>query len=115
MAQLAPTPEELGSRSLPTKKEAAAVALLHMEMAETSLADYEKMDRRGEPPRGVIARTATPMEGDGVRIMDVWESQEDLERFEEEQIMPVARDVWGEPSGAPRRRDIVEIHELWTR
>ena len=55
------------------------------------------------------------MEGGGVRIMDVWESQEDLERFEEEQIMPVARDVWGEPSGAPRRRDIVEIHDLWTR
>ena len=93
--------------------------LLHMEMAETSLADYdaltEKMDRGGEPPRGLIAHTATPMEGGGVRIMDAWKSQEDLERFEEEQIMPVGRDVWGEPSGAPRRRDIVEIHDLWTR
>jgi hypothetical protein len=67
--------------------------LLHMEIAETSLAHYdaltEKMDRGGEPPRGVIARTATPMEGNGVRILDVWESQEDLERFEEEQSYPL--------------------------
>ena len=43
---LAPAPEELGSRSLPTNKEAAAVALLHMEMAETSLADYDALTEK---------------------------------------------------------------------
>jgi hypothetical protein len=91
--------------------------LLHMEMAETSIGDYDALTRKvgghGDPPEGLIVHTATPMEGGGVRVMDVWESQEQLERFEAERIMPAAREVWGEPSGGPPRREITEIHDLW--
>ena len=41
------------------------------------------------------------MEGGGVRIMDVWASQEDLERFEEEQSYPLL-ETSGGSRAAPR-------------
>jgi hypothetical protein len=90
--------------------------LLHMEMTETSLEDYDALNEKmgkTDPPDGLIVHTVTPIDSGGIRVMDVWESQEQLERFEEERIMPAAREIWGEPSGPPARRDIVEVHDLW--
>lgn len=90
--------------------------LLHMEMAETTIEDYDALNEKmgnTDTPEGLIVHTVTPMDGGGIRVMDVWESQEQLERFEEERIMPAAREIWGEPSGPPRLREITEVHDLW--
>jgi len=92
--------------------------VLHQELAESSIENYDAVAERiridSDPPEGLIVHSASPMEGGGVRIVDIWESQEDLERFEEERLMPAVREVLGDPGGPAQRRDITQIHHLVT-
>jgi heme-degrading monooxygenase HmoA len=48
-----------------------------------------------DPPKGLIAHvmTKTP---DGVHVVDIWESQEDFQRFNEERLMPTTQQVMAE-------------------
>jgi hypothetical protein len=45
-----------------------------------------------EPPAGLIAHVALKRSG-GLRYVDVWENQAAWERFRDEQVFPVIRDV----------------------
>jgi hypothetical protein len=47
----------------------------------------EKINAVAGPPAGLIVHTSGPADG-GWRIVDVWESAEDFERFREERIRP---------------------------
>jgi hypothetical protein len=48
-----------------------------------------------DPPKGLIAHvmTKTP---DGVRVVDIWESQADFEKFSEELLRPTTQRVMTE-------------------
>ena len=42
-----------------------------------------------EPPRGLVAHLAVKRPEGGLRYIDVWESEEDWDRFAEERLHPV--------------------------
>jgi heme-degrading monooxygenase HmoA len=48
-----------------------------------------------DPPQGLIAHvmTKTP---DGVRVVDIWESPEDFQKFNEERLLPTTQQVMTE-------------------
>jgi hypothetical protein len=49
------------------------------------------------PPAGLIAHLAAPMEGGGWQIIETWESEEALASFVNETIMPVAQELGAPP------------------
>ena len=107
--------EQLALVGPDTKEERLLMPIvLHLEMPEVSIDNYDAVsDRVGlddDPPQGLILHSSAEMEGGGVRIVDVWESKEDLDRFEQERVMPAIRE--GELGGPPGRREIIETHHL---
>ena len=73
-----------------------------------------KLDAQNNPPEGLIAHTAG-RDGSGVwRIFEVWESSEHAERFREERLMPVVREMMEERPEAtpPDVADTYELHDL---
>ena len=67
----------------------------------------ESIDWEGNPPDGAILHVPWFVEG-GLRVVDVWESAEDFERFSEERLAPGVQEIGieGEP-----RVDIRPLHE----
>ena len=60
---------------------------------------YEKVAKaamQGGPAAGLIVHTASEVDG-GVRVVDVWESKEDAERFERDVLMPAIEAALGGP------------------
>lgn len=46
-----------------------------------------------EPPKGLIVHLAIERPEGGLRYIDVWESQEDADRFGEERLHPVVHPI----------------------
>lgn len=70
------------------------------------------MDVANNPPDGLIIHTAGPA-GDGMRIFDVWESEDAYRRFEQERLMPALTEVFGEEAmqgGTPP--EIYQLHNV---
>lgn len=71
-----------------------AIAVL-MEFPTGTVEQYDaviaEMNLGGKTAPGGIFHVAGPMEGGGIRIVDVWESQEAMEKFAGEQIMPITQ------------------------
>jgi hypothetical protein len=96
-----------------------AISMLQ-ETQEVTVEMYDAVSARlgieADPPPGMIVHTATPMDGGGVRIFDVWESQEHLDRFREERLLPtiaaVMADQGLEAPGGPPESTIGELHDL---
>ena len=61
-----------------------------------------------DAPDGLIMHSAGPAEG-GWYVYDVWESQDHLQRFVQERLMPAMQEL-GAPAGDPPQ--IYEIHNL---
>ncbi|MFE2327375.1 hypothetical protein ACFXD5_26215 [Streptomyces sp. NPDC059385] len=49
------------------------------------------------PPAGLLAHIASPDERGGWRVVDVWESEADYQRFVEDKIAPAARELGAPP------------------
>ncbi|MFE2170114.1 hypothetical protein ACFXB3_34415 [Streptomyces sp. NPDC059447] len=49
------------------------------------------------PPAGLLAHIASPDERGGWRVVDVWESEADYQRFVEDKIVPAARELGAPP------------------
>ena len=85
-----------------------AVALL-VESAEGSQETYERVRRRlgSRKPTGGIFHIAGPSPKGGWRVVEVWESREDAERFFREHYIPALRDA-----GVRRlpRRELWPVH-----
>jgi hypothetical protein len=47
----------------------------------------------GKPPTGQVLHVEGPMEGGGVRVVDVWESPEAFDTFVRDQLMPAFEKV----------------------
>ena len=73
----------------------AVVMVMHW--PEVKVEDYEEARRRvdweGDQPEGGLSHVSWFK--DGLRVVDVWESQADFERFGEERLMPVVKGELG--------------------
>ena len=63
----------------------------------------------GGPMKGCLVHVAGPMEG-GWRVIEVWESQEDADRFFRERLQPVLERV-GIPLVEPK---VFPVHNIMT-
>ena len=54
-----------------------------------------KLTAAEDPPDGFLLHTAGATGDGGFRIFEVWESRDDFDRFVEERLMPVVREVGG--------------------
>jgi hypothetical protein len=70
-----------------------------------------KIDAENNPPDGLIVHTASVVDGK-LKIVDVWESEEQAQRFGQERLGPAIMEVAGEQIGGPPRPDQVQIYEI---
>ena len=72
---------------------------------------YNHLDRDlASDPEGLILHTAAP-KGDGMQIIDVWDSKEAYERFERETLFPALERI-GVPMKSPPPRHEFDVHKL---
>jgi hypothetical protein len=72
----------------------------------------ERLNVDADPPAGLIIHTAG-FTGRGVfRIFDVWESQEDWERFRDERLMPAVQPVIDGGGAPPSAEYTYELHDV---
>ncbi len=83
-----------------------------------TLADYDRVSeelqkRSGDtPPQGLILH-AVGARGNGMRVIDVWESQDAYRRFREEQLVPAMEAAMpGAMAQGPPRMEPLELHNL---
>ena len=75
--------------------------------------EYDRLNAEihGDPP-GLILHTSSEKDGK-MRIIDVWESKDAYERFEQETLMPAMGRIGAEPpAGGPPPRDEFEVHNM---
>ena len=58
----------------------------------------EELDAQGDPPAGLMFHAAGQGEDGRWRIIEVWESRDRFERFNEERITPAIATVTGIPA-----------------
>ena len=66
-------------------------------------------------PKGLITHLAIERPDGGLRYIDIWESEEDCDRFVEERLHPVVHDLLSEifgdnPPPEPQRTHISIVH-----
>ena len=89
---------------------------VEMNFSGATLAQYDQviekmgLTRGGSGPPGAIFRWVAKTD-DGMRVVDVWETREQFERFAQEQIGPYSREVGIE--GAPEMR-FYDVHNYLT-
>jgi hypothetical protein len=98
----------------------AFVQEFSVEPGDRSTTNYDAIAARlgSVRPDGLLIHTAGFDEDAGVfRIFDVWESQEQAQRFIDEQLMPVVNELMagapgGTGDGAPQRETYYELHDV---
>jgi hypothetical protein len=90
-----------------------------VEPGDRCTANYDAVAARlaGVRPDGLLIHTAGFDDDAGVfRVFDVWESQEQGQRFIEEQLMPIVNELMaGQPAGGggpPQRETYYELHDV---
>jgi hypothetical protein len=64
-------------------------------------------------PDGCELHIAGPVE-QGWRVITVWESREQFDRFREEKLLPAIREVAGEAGPPPTEPEVNPVHKLIT-
>lgn len=79
---------------------------------------YDAINERtgfpGEVPEGLLTHIAG-VEETGMRIVDVWESEEHFERFLEGKMLPAMGAVAGENSVSPPHVVQLPLYDRWSR
>jgi hypothetical protein len=72
-----------------------------------------KLDVKGNPPDGLVIHAAGDANGT-FQIVEVWESEEQAQRFEDERLGPTIGEVAGDgaPSRAEAKITTYELHNL---
>ena len=88
--------------------------LMQMQAPEWTKEQYEQLAQAvapgGKAPAGCLFHVSAPLQGGGVQVIDVWESQEAMQRFTEQQVMPAAQRLgMAQPAQAPQ---VTEIHNF---
>lgn len=100
----------------PTEEQSMTFAYVQTP-ADSTWETYERiMAEVGEEPiEGLIVHVAEPYGERGVRIVDVWESREDYERFRDERLVPaVARVIGAErlAQSPPPVLDVLDVRSV---
>jgi hypothetical protein len=70
-----------------------------------------------EPPKGMIVHLAIERPEGGLRYFDMWESEEDFNRFAEERLHPVVHEllheVFGDNMPAEPPRTPISVVHYW--
>lgn len=70
-----------------------------------------------EPPKGMIVHLAVERPEGGLRYYDVWESEEDWDRFAEERLHPVVHPLlqgrFGDDGPPEPPRDPMPVIHVW--
>ena len=97
----------------------AFVQEFNVDPGDRSTNNYDAVATRlgGIRPDGLLIHTAGFDDDAGVfRIFDVWESQQQAQRFIDEQLMPIINELTaGQPEGSggpPQREAYYEIHDV---
>jgi hypothetical protein len=80
--------------------------------AEQYDAVSKEVDGDANPPEGMILHSASPNEGGGMHVVDVWESMEARDKFAKERLTPAVEKVIGETPDGPPQLDVYEVHHL---
>ena len=89
---------------------------VQMDFAGTTLEQYDQVIQlmgltpKGPGPAGAISHFAT-MTDSGLRVVDVWETQEQFEKFAQEQIGPFSQQVG---LSAPPQIQMFAVHNYFT-
>jgi len=76
---------------------------------------YDEVDRQiAQDPQGLIVHTASE-HGGGMRIIDVWESEDAYRTFEREQLFPALQAAGVDTSGGPPPLEGFEVHNMRPR
>jgi hypothetical protein len=71
-----------------------------------------------EPPKGLIVHLAIERPEGGLRYIDVWESEEDCDRFGQERLHPVVhsllREVFGDDLPPEPERTPITVTHVWS-
>ncbi len=83
---------------------------------QTGSDEYDQVNAiikpKENPPEGLIVHTAGQRQDGGMRIFDVWESEQVYNSFREERLMPAVKEVLGEIPAEPPDIEIYELHDL---
>lgn len=90
-----------------------------MSIATPPFDALEKFDevttRVGDTPQGLEARYVGRADDGTLRVVTVWETRADADRFFTDRLAPALAEVLGpEPAGAPAILG-VDVHRSWTR
>ena len=70
----------------------------------------EKIDPEGNPPEGLIIHVGSVTDS-GVRVIDVWESEQTFNDFRESRLGPAVGEVMGDAAGPPNI-EVLELHDV---
>lgn len=89
---------------------------VQMDFDNLALGDYdsvcEKMSFPSDWPDGLLAHGSAEVDG-RLRVVDVWESLAQFERFVETRLMAAMGGALGDRAEQPRRED-TELHTFYT-
>ena len=77
-----------------------------------TIEQYDAIDAAiaGAPP-GLILHTGSRVDG-GVRIVDIWDSEADYRRFEQEQLLPAMQSLGGPPPADAPQTEEFDMHAI---
>jgi hypothetical protein len=84
------------------------------EVDDGTLEQYDRVHEKiaaGPPADGLVCHIAAVKKDGGFRIIEVWESEEQLQRFNQEVVGPAVSEVVG-PDSRPSSEEIFEVHNL---
>jgi hypothetical protein len=94
----------------------AAVQEFDVEAGDRSTTNYDAVAarlREQDPPKGMILHTAGFTPDNVFRVLTVWESEEDAQRFADEVMMPLVQSVpTSGDAGPPDRMYVYPLHDL---
>ena len=70
----------------------------------------EKIDPAANPPEGLIIHVGS-LTDSGVRVIDVWESEQAFNDFRESRLGPAVAEVLGADAGPPNV-EVLELHDV---
>jgi hypothetical protein len=84
-------------------------AVVVIQEFETTLETYEQVNEKlgDAAPAGLIVHTASNLGEDKWKVVDVWESEDDFQRFAQEQLIPAIAEV---NPDAPQAD--IQVHEV---
>jgi hypothetical protein len=71
------------------------------------------LDPKGNPPDGLIAHSAR-MDGDTLRVLDIWESPEAFGAFAESRLAPTIAETLGDDAPPPPQPKFTELHNAYS-